>query len=81
MDYSATDNIHLSLDVDVLDPYHFPSTGTPVHHGIHPSHVFEIIDTLKDKIVSLDIVEYNPFINDHVKCRSFIAECIERLHR
>ena len=80
LDYSIQDPIHLSLDVDVLDPRHFPSTGTAVPHGIQPHHVFKIIDTLKHKIVSLDIVEYNPLINDNPKCKDFIAECIKRLH-
>lgn len=32
--YSGTKPIHVSFDVDVMDPAHAPSTGTPVSGGL-----------------------------------------------
>ena len=57
-----TDNIHLSIDVDVLDPELMASTGTPVEEGITMEKLEELVDWTFDqgKVVSLDLVEFNP---------------------
>lgn len=58
--------IHISLDVDSMDPEFTPSTGTPVTNGLHPNDVKEIIKWSKKNswknICHLDIVEINPMI-------------------
>ena len=76
LNYSENDKIHISLDVDALDPKYFPATGAPVANGLNPEHVYKIIHLLKKNIVSLDIVEYNPLINDNYECKRFILNCI-----
>ena len=76
LNYSEDDKIHISLDVDVLDPKYFPATGTPVANGLNPEHVYNIIHILKKNIVSMDIVEYNPVINNNYECKRFILNCI-----
>jgi len=61
-------NIHLSFDVDSLDPSYIPSTGTQVEHGIELSEVIYMNNYIKDNInckdktINFDIVEYNPLI-------------------
>jgi len=35
--------IHISFDVDALDPIYISSTGTRVENGLHPHEVREII--------------------------------------
>ena len=59
-----TDNIHLSIDVDVLDPELMGSTGTPVSEGITMEKLEELVDWTFDQgsVVSLDLVEFNPKI-------------------
>ena len=61
-----TENIHLSLDVDVLDPQYMKSTGTRVENGINLDKLQEILDWTKNQgnIVSIDLVEYNPLCSD-----------------
>ena len=61
--------IHLSLDVDSIDPKEFISTGTPVPIGLSKTNIWHIIKKLKKNIVSSDIVELNTklSINDTVK--------------
>jgi len=51
--------IHLSLDVDALDPKYIPCTGTPVDNGISMDFVTNLIFNLKNNIVNADIVELN----------------------
>jgi len=53
--------IHISFDVDGLDPELVDSTGTRVPDGLEPEQVREIIKTAldMDKLVSLDVVEFN----------------------
>jgi len=60
-------NIHLSFDIDAMDPSLTPSTGTPVVKGLEMSCVNYFIENLKQqkKITSVDFVEYNPWINSN----------------
>jgi len=53
--------IHISFDIDSLDPVHVSSTGTPVPKGLEPEDVEAIFEEcLKlDKLVSCDVVEFN----------------------
>ena len=51
--------LHLSFDVDVLDPKYMKSTGTPVKGGLDIDSVISIINEKKENIVNLDICEFN----------------------
>ena len=58
--FVSNNPIHFSFDVDVLDPYIIPSTGTPVENGLQLDKCKIIIDKLLRKnIISLDITELN----------------------
>jgi len=56
-------DIHISLDVDAIDPLIIPCTGTPVKNGMSLQDTLKII-THFDKLKSLDIVEFNPLLGD-----------------
>lgn len=69
------EHIHVSFDVDVLDPSVFPWTGTTVPNGVMYREIMMILDLLKNtgKVRSMDIVEVNPMlakdeIEHHVAC-------------
>lgn len=53
--------VHISFDVDALDPELVDSTGTCVPEGLEPEQVREIIEAalIESKLVSLDVVEFN----------------------
>jgi len=54
--------IHLSFDIDALDPTVAPSTGTPVRGGLlerEGKHICEYL-ALTGRLVSMDLVEVNP---------------------
>ena len=56
--------IHLSFDVDSIDPAYFKSTGTPVRNGLTLSDAWDVFTILNKNIVSTDIVEFNPHLTD-----------------
>lgn len=58
--------IHVSLDIDVLDPSIAPGTGVPEVGGITEGALHEALDfilTKSDQVKSLDLVEYNPLLD------------------
>ena len=59
-------NIHISFDIDVMDPSLIFSTGTPVENGMNMEEANQLITFLKKNktIKSIDFVEYNPSIYD-----------------
>lgn len=67
-----TDGVHLSLDLDGLDPSECPGVGTPVMGGIsyRESHLaMEMLEEAK-LITSAEFVEVNPILDDKNKTAS-----------
>ncbi|HAR6343027.1 TPA: arginase [Staphylococcus pseudintermedius] len=60
-----TDGVHLSLDVDALDPNETPGTGTKVSGGLtyRESHYALELLNQSGMITSMDIVEVNPLLD------------------
>jgi arginase len=58
------ENLHLSFDVDGLDPSFVPATGTPVDGGIHLMDGQKIVNTLAGtgRLSTFDVVEVNPML-------------------
>lgn len=58
--------IHLSFDVDALDPMWAPSTGTPVRGGLTLREGDYICETVHEtgSLVAVDLVEVNPRLAD-----------------
>ena len=53
--------LHLSLDIDVLDPGVAPGTGNPEPCGWRVEEVLQLLRGLRDlRVVSADLVEYSP---------------------
>ncbi len=59
------EGIHISFDLDVIDPQYAPGVSTPVEGGINLRESLQIMSYLAQygKICSLDIAELNP-LND-----------------
>jgi arginase len=61
----STAGIHVSLDMDALDPSEAPGVGTPVYGGIsyREAHLaMELIDQ-SGKLLGMDLVEVNPILD------------------
>lgn len=53
--------VHITLDIDVVDPAYANGTGTPEPGGITSKELLEAVNLLKDlNIVGFDIVEVSP---------------------
>jgi arginase len=63
---AGTDGIHLSFDLDVVDPQFAPGVGTPSAGGmpIREAHVVMEMMAASGKLVALDVVEVNPILDE-----------------
>jgi arginase len=61
----TTDSVHLSFDLDALDPYYAPGVGTPVAGGIsfRESHLTMELLSAAGVVTSVDVVEVNPILD------------------
>jgi len=59
----ASENIYISLDVDVMDPSLAPGTGTLEPDGLNFRELDELLKGVaaKGKLVGFDVVEVNPY--------------------
>ena len=62
-DFIKDDPIHISFDVDSIDPIYIPSTGTKVKNGLSVQKAKMLLDFLykykKNQIVNIDLCELN----------------------
>ncbi len=60
---NGTNGIHVSYDIDLIDPEIAPGVSIPATDGINLEEAYELVDVIiqnKKYIKSLDIVEFNP---------------------
>lgn len=62
IDRRKIENIHISFDIDCIDPKYMPGTGTKVEEGMDLYETIEILQYLfsTNKVRALDFVEFNP---------------------
>lgn len=73
--------LHLSFDVDVLDPALAPGVGTTVPGGTTYREAHLIMELLHDSglVRSVDIVELNPFLDERGRTARVVVELIASL--
>jgi len=61
----GNDGIHLSLDMDALDPKEAPGVGTPVKGGLTYREAHLAMEMIADskQLVAMDVVEVNPILD------------------
>lgn len=77
----GTDGIHLSLDLDALDPMFAPGVGTPVNGGVtyRESHLAMELLAASKKLISVDVVEVNPILDKENQTGLMAVELLESL--
>ena len=60
LDYLDTQNIYLTIDMDVFDPAYAPGVGNPEYFGLTPWQVRDCIEVLGKYLIGADIVEVSP---------------------
>ncbi|EPZ45940.1 arginase [Alicyclobacillus acidoterrestris] len=78
---NGTDGIHLSLDLDALDPMFAPGVGTPVYGGVtyREGHLAMEMLASSDALVSVDVVEVNPILDERNRTAMMAVELVESL--
>ncbi|MFC4103662.1 arginase [Paenibacillus xanthanilyticus] len=62
----GTDGVHLSFDIDSVDPGEAPGTGTPVRGGLNYREAHLAMEMLHEAaiVTSADLVEVNPLLDN-----------------
>lgn len=78
---NGTEGIHLSLDLDSLDPMFAPGVGTPVNGGVtyREGHLAMEMLASSNKLISVDVVEVNPILDEQNRTAGMAVELIESL--
>jgi arginase len=73
--------LHVSLDVDFLDPLLAPGVGTTVPGGATFREAHLIMEMLHDcgLVGSLDVVELNPFLDERGKSALLLVDLLASL--
>ncbi len=73
---AANGLLHVSLDVDFLDPDIAPGVGTTVPGGATLREAHLVMELLHDsgRVTSLDLVELNPFLDDRGRTASLMVD-------
>lgn len=74
----GTEGIHLSFDMDALDPGNAPGVGTPVMNGMTNREGFIVCEILADtdRLLAIDMVETNPLLDTRNETGALAAELI-----
>ncbi len=77
----ANTHVHVSFDVDFLDPAIAPGVGTTVPGGPNYREAQLVMEMIADagSLGSIDIVELNPAFDDHNRTARLAVDLVESL--
>jgi arginase len=72
------DHLHVSFDLDVVDPLIVKGVGTPVAGGLSYREAHLIMEAIADSglLSSLEVAEVNPILDDKNSSAVFAAEVV-----
>ncbi|WP_336003087.1 arginase [Halorientalis halophila] len=76
----GTDGVHVSLDLDWLDPTEAPGVGTPERGGVSYREAHASMELVaecladSDRLTSLELVEVNPILDQHNQTAELAVE-------
>ena len=75
-DYLQVDNLHISFDIDAINPEYAPGVSVPVRSGFTIDDVFQSFRFLfkNYSVTSVDIVEFNPVNDKNDKTLDFVND-------
>jgi arginase len=75
------DRVHLSLDLDVVDPEVAPGVGTPIRGGLTYREAHLLMELVNEAAIvsSLDVVEVNPILDVKNGTAALAVELVESL--
>ncbi len=74
-----TDYVHVSFDLDAVDPSLAPGVGTPVRGGLDYREAQLLMESLAAAriVTSLEMVEVNPILDDRNRSAEFAVELVQ----
>jgi len=74
-----TDMVHVSFDLDAVDPNVAPGVGTPVKGGLSYREAHSVMESLAEAgvVTSLEVVEVNPILDDRNRSAEFAVELVQ----
>lgn len=78
MKKNKVDHLHVSFDVDSVDPAVAPGVGTPVPGGLSYREAHFIMEALAETgmVASMDVAEVNPILDERNRTAIFAAEIV-----
>jgi arginase len=75
----GTDYVHVSFDLDAVDPSVAPGVGTPVKGGLDYREAHLIMEVIADAgvMTSLEMVEVNPILDQENASAAFAVELVQ----
>jgi arginase len=75
----GTSRVHVSFDLDAVDPTVAPGVGTPVKGGLDYREAHLLMELLSDSgvMTSLEVVEANPILDDRNTSATFAVELVQ----
>lgn len=77
-----TNGVHISYDIDVIDPLIAKGVSVPAINGINEEDAYLIVDELlkyKDQIKSFDLVEFNPSKDIDKKTEQIVLNILNKI--
>ena len=76
---AGTDFVHVSLDLDAVDPSVTPGVGTPVKGGLDYREAHLIMEVIADAgvMTSFEVVEVNPILDERNASAEFAVELVQ----
>jgi arginase len=77
----GADHLHISLDLDAIDPSVAPGVGTPVKGGLDYREAHLLMESVAESgaMTSLEVVEVNPILDDRNRSAEFAVELIQSI--
>ncbi len=74
----GTDGVHLSFDIDAVDPLYAPGSGTPFSGGLTEREAHLALELLAESNIlsSMEMVEVNPILDEHNRTGQLAANLI-----
>lgn len=75
----GTDCLHVSFDLDAVDPALAPGVGTPVKGGLdlREAHVIMELIAASKRMTSMEVVEVNPILDERNRSAALAVELLE----
>lgn len=74
----GADGVHVSFDIDAVDPLFAPGSGTPYSGGLTEREAHLLLELVAEAgvMTSMDMVEVNPILDEHNRTAALAADLI-----